>query len=589
MPQSPIPYLPFEQFSAAARAVLAYLRPQGLACWLLLQHGRNGIQIVELEGSWPGLERGDRIDAEAPLWQRLLVREAAQLAADERYTLGTETVAAALAVPLLRADGTALGALVALDRVPASDAALLPQAICCTRLLASLFEADQRVLTQMELAIWAEEAEAQLQDFTQQLMARVRELACLYEIDQLGLHESLGVDELLEQALPLLPAAWSHPERVAVQILFDGRTFSSDGFCVSDCCLRAPLWIDRHRIGTIRVCYRRRSPDEAGCSFTPEERALLGSVAIRLSDMLQRRHDERLLRDQHWRLQCIIDGTHLGTWEWDVQSGALRVNHLWAEIVGYRLEELAPISIATWETLVHPEDLERSRTELDRHFSGELAYYDLELRMRHREGYWVWVHDRGKVSSWNERHEPLMMFGTHQDITARKETEQALRESEERFAELSRRDGLTGLLNRRGWNECIQAEERRARRYGHPACVLIADLDGLKRVNDEQGHQAGDQLIQRAARALQAAVRDIDQVARIGGDEFAVLAVECTPAHQQHLLVRMEQVLHTAGIEVSWGVAECMLGDQLSDTVAEADRRMYAMKAEHHRQRGACH
>jgi PAS domain S-box-containing protein len=126
------------------------------------------------------------------------------------------------------------------------------------------------------------------------------------------------------------------------------------------------------------------------------------------------------LQDAHRRLRNIIEGTHVGTWEWNVQTGETVFNGTWAQIVGYTLDGLSPISIKTWEGLVHPDDLKKSGELLNRHFSGELPYYDCECRMRHKDGHWVWVQDRGRVITRTEDGKPLMMFGTHADITGRK-------------------------------------------------------------------------------------------------------------------------------------------------------------------------
>jgi len=137
------------------------------------------------------------------------------------------------------------------------------------------------------------------------------------------------------------------------------------------------------------------------------------------------------LRDMNWRLESIVEGTHVGTWEWNVQTGEAVFNEVWAQIIGYTLDELAPISIKTWQFHAHPEDLKHSNILLQKHFAGELPYFDFDCRMKHKNGQWIWIHDRGRVVTRTEEGKPLMMFGTHTDITERKQTEEALRNNEE--------------------------------------------------------------------------------------------------------------------------------------------------------------
>lgn len=139
------------------------------------------------------------------------------------------------------------------------------------------------------------------------------------------------------------------------------------------------------------------------------------------------------LQESEQSLQNVIIGTNAGTWEWNIQTGEVIFNERWAEIIGYTLEELQPISIDTWEKHVHPDDLVRSEEMLERHFRGEIDYYSLDSRMKHKDGRWVWILDRGKVTEWDAGGHPIRMSGTHTDITERKITEEKLRESEERL------------------------------------------------------------------------------------------------------------------------------------------------------------
>ncbi len=146
------------------------------------------------------------------------------------------------------------------------------------------------------------------------------------------------------------------------------------------------------------------------------------------TDITERRLMEEELESERTRLAGIIEATHVGTWEWNIQTGELVINERWADIIGYTLEEISPISIETWIKYCHPDDLKRCNEKLEKHFHEELPYYDVEVRMMHKNGGWVWVHDRGKVVSWTPEGKPLLMLGTHQDITARKQAEAAMQQ-----------------------------------------------------------------------------------------------------------------------------------------------------------------
>ena len=148
----------------------------------------------------------------------------------------------------------------------------------------------------------------------------------------------------------------------------------------------------------------------------------------------------------------------------------------------------------------------------------------------------------------------------------------------ERLALEASTDALTGLSNRRAWNNLLAREEERCSRYGHPAAVLVADLDGLKEVNDTAGHAAGDLLLERAGKALRKAARETDLVARLGGDEFGILAIECDRPGAQTLLQRARDALKEAGVDASVGMAMRIPGSGLQAAWEQADLTMYEVK-----------
>ena len=148
----------------------------------------------------------------------------------------------------------------------------------------------------------------------------------------------------------------------------------------------------------------------------------------------------------------------------------------------------------------------------------------------------------------------------------------------ERLAAEALTDGQTGLYNRRGWDALMLQEETRCRRFGHSAAVIVADLDGLKRINDANGHAAGDALIAQAADILRSCVRGNDIIARLGGDEFGILSVECDPAGAQTLFERLRSASEAAGVEMSIGLAMRGHVTGLEEACEQADQAMFADK-----------
>jgi diguanylate cyclase (GGDEF)-like protein/PAS domain S-box-containing protein len=180
------------------------------------------------------------------------------------------------------------------------------------------------------------------------------------------------------------------------------------------------------------------APRTVLCTASPLTTAsglTLGAVLV-MRDVSALRASEASLRDERQRLATIIDGTNAGTWEWHIPSGRTRFNARWAEIVGYTLDELEPVSIETWMKLAHAGDLEASGRALTDHFEGRSDYYDFACRMQHKAGHWVWVHDRGRVFEWDAEGRPVWMSGTHIDISEHKESEQRLADAMQRLHEI---------------------------------------------------------------------------------------------------------------------------------------------------------
>lgn len=170
--------------------------------------------------------------------------------------------------------------------------------------------------------------------------------------------------------------------------------------------------------------------DKKPRQLNKKQEQALKTLANQITQLLELRkaqmesdHTKKILEGNSKRLDNLIKATQAGTWEWNVQTGKMKINERWAEILGYTLKELEPINLETWYKLTHPEDAKHSDQIIKKCFEGNVEFYDHECRMYHKDGHLVWVHDRGKVVEWTPEGKPLLMMGTHTDITKKKTSE----------------------------------------------------------------------------------------------------------------------------------------------------------------------
>ncbi len=141
---------------------------------------------------------------------------------------------------------------------------------------------------------------------------------------------------------------------------------------------------------------------------------------------------EDTVRESEARLQRVLSGSNDGFWDWNITTGEVQFSQRWAEMLGYNLAEITP-HLSSWERLIHPDDQPQRQAALHAHLAGETPHYRYEHRMRTKDATWRWILVRGKVTARDTEGRPLLMAGTHHDVTIRHCAEDALRESEDRF------------------------------------------------------------------------------------------------------------------------------------------------------------
>ena len=295
------------------------------------------------------------------------------------------------------------------------------------------------------------------------------------------------------------------------------------------------------------------------------------------------------LRVNQEKVADVIWATGVGIWEWNVKDNSLFINGRWAEILGYSVNELSPLSMSSWEMLTCPEDVNRFREGLSCVIAKVNQPLHMEVRFRHRDGHMVWVLIKGRSVEKSPAGDILRVSGSCADISSRKE-------SEIKIHRLATFDSLTGLFNRSVFNEKLNEAIQLSRRTQHPFCLMMLDLDGFKEVNDEFGHPAGDTLLQLVAKDLKGGCRESDLVARLGGDEFALILLstsdaEGAKAFGTRLLEALskQRMIDGHSIQTHASIGCCMYGDTVSSVeamVKEADAAMY--KAKHQGKNTVC-
>lgn len=156
-----------------------------------------------------------------------------------------------------------------------------------------------------------------------------------------------------------------------------------------------------------------------------DEGSITGVVLV-FRDVTEQYHQEEVLDKQRRRLANVVEGTDAGIWERNIQTRELFFDVFWLQHLGYDPNEYLEMDLSSWRSLLHPEDLEKSDCFMAKHLSGRLDVYECEIRVRRRDGSWAWVLDRGKVVERTSDQQPLLLSGTVQDITERKQAEEAI-------------------------------------------------------------------------------------------------------------------------------------------------------------------
>jgi diguanylate cyclase (GGDEF)-like protein/PAS domain S-box-containing protein len=298
-----------------------------------------------------------------------------------------------------------------------------------------------------------------------------------------------------------------------------------------------------------------------------------------MQDLTERKEAEKAVAESEARYRLLAENATDMIIQADLDTTRRYVSPACRELLGYAPEELVgtrPLDA------VHPEDIERYRAILDNLTAGHTDLAVSRQRYRRKDGTFVWTEATFRLIR-GEGGEPTGYVASVRDISERRQLEEQLRE-------LARTDGLTGLFNRRAFEERLDEEWRRALRSGSAFGLLTLDVDFFKQYNDHFGHGAGDECLRRVADLLRQERRATDFAARIGGEEFALLLPETELAGALTVAEGIRLRLEGAGMghpKSPHGVVTASIGvaafrpqatQSVADLLNASDQAMYEAK-----------
>ncbi|MGQ4277222.1 CHASE domain-containing protein [Pseudidiomarina sp. E22-M8] len=237
------------------------------------------------------------------------------------------------------------------------------------------------------------------------------------------------------------------------------------------------------------------------------------ALAQKLTSDLRERTQQLIETEERWHF--AVDATGSGVWDWNIETDEVYYSLGWRHIFGLA-QDADAVELSEWKRRIHPEDKAEVFDLIQQHLAGKKSSYEHEYRMQHEAGYWLWVHDRGRVVAYSGDERPLRMIGSVEDISTEKRHRDELTIAAES-------DKLTGLPNRAYLQRILPEIIRKATNRELKFAVFYIDLDRFKPVNDTVGHEAGDVVLCRVAEKMLAELREHDHLVRVGGDEFVAV------------------------------------------------------------------
>jgi diguanylate cyclase (GGDEF)-like protein/PAS domain S-box-containing protein len=288
-------------------------------------------------------------------------------------------------------------------------------------------------------------------------------------------------------------------------------------------------------------------------------------------------------KEQETRLEFAWSG-NLGQWYWYIPTNSVTFNPLKLSTLGYDLSEIpTPVDYQFFVEKLHPDDYEKTMESMRNHLQGKNPVYEVEYRIRAKDGSYKWYYDRGKITQYDESGKPIFLSGIVFDITHRKEMQVDLEQKNRLLEEMSALDSLTRIGNHRALMTQLKSEISEISRTSMPLSIVIFDIDDFKKINDTKGHIFGDQVLIEVAMLIQKNIRNYDHAGRYGGEEFMVIFPNTEAGKAGKVSERIRKAVEKhefidgSKVTISGGVQQ-HLGESATDFINAADLKLYTAK-----------
>lgn len=245
----------------------------------------------------------------------------------------------------------------------------------------------------------------------------------------------------------------------------------------------------------------------------PSRFSEISALGHHLYEFKQRYHiGAKQLKDSEQRWLFAVEVSRYGIWDWNLTDNSLFLSDRWKDMLGYSADTLKG-ELATWESRLHPEDKASTLELLNQYLLGKSDEFESVHRLRHKQGHYVWVLDRGMAVEWSDKGKPVRMIGTLSDVTEDVRNQRAAQHQ-------TKHDPLTDLANRRALMDVLYGLTHET---DYSASLFMVNLDNFKVVNDALGHHGGDRLLIQIAARLSSYFSSNALIARLGADEFVIL------------------------------------------------------------------